>query len=247
MPAIPKEEILALLEEETLEFLTDQTFEGDVPDAIRQQLPEAVNKAMPIGMERKGLEEDILEERQRQEDIFRRVQRIQINANRAVNDVLAGVEGVLRRLAGKGVELTIACAPDVGLVQAAPQEIERILLNLVVNARQAITGAGTITLVTSNAQVDHVGEEEIGPVPYVMISVSDDGTGIDEETRARLFEPFFTTREDGTGLGLAIVYDIVARSHGHVQVESEPGHGTTFRIYLPRIDDDRTAGRSTRG
>jgi signal transduction histidine kinase len=160
-----------------------------------------------------------------------------------VNDVLAGVEAVLRRLVGKGIELIISCAPDVGLVQADPQEIERILLNLVVNARQAIAGTGTITLLTSNTQDDHVGGREVGPAPYVVISVSDDGTGMDAETCAHLFEPFFTTTEEGTGLGLAIVYDIVARRGGHVQVESEPGHGTTFRVLLPRIDDDRMAGR----
>ena len=163
-----------------------------------------------------------------------------------VNDVISGMAGTLHCLAGREVELMITCAPNVGLVHAVPQEIERILLNLVVNACQAIGDTGTIAIVTSNAQVDHVGEEEIGPEPYVMISVSDDGTGMDEETRARLFEPFFTTREDGTGLGLAIVHDIVARSRGHVQVESEPGQGTTFRIYLPRIDDDGTVGRYTR-
>jgi signal transduction histidine kinase len=160
-----------------------------------------------------------------------------------VNDVLAGVEGVLRRLVGKGIELIISCAPDVGLVRADPQEIERVLLNLVVNARQAIAGTGTITLLTSSTQDGHVGGREVGPAPYVMISVSDDGTGMDERTRTHLFEPFFTTTEEGTGLGLAIVYDIVARRGGHIQVESEPGRGTTFRVLLPGIDDDRMAGR----
>jgi signal transduction histidine kinase len=163
-----------------------------------------------------------------------------------VNDVISGMAGTLYCLAGGDAELIITCAPDVGLVHAVPQEIERILLNLVVNACQAITGTGTIALATSNTQADHGAGKETGSAPYVTISVSDDGTGMDEETRARLFEPFFTTREDGTGLGLAIVQDIVARSRGHVQVESEPGQGTTFRVLLPRIDSGETAGRYTR-
>ena len=151
------------------------------------------------------------------------------------NDVIAGMEGVLRRLIGPDAEFTIACAPDVALVRADPQEIERILLNLVVNARQAITDSGTITLQTENAQVDQVDGKEVESAAYVAITVRDNGTGMDEDTRARIFEPFFTTRENGTGLGLAIVQDIVSRNHGRVQVESKPDRGTTFKVLLPAI------------
>ena len=163
-----------------------------------------------------------------------------------VNDVIASMEAVLRRLVGQDAKFTIACAPDVALVRADPQEIERILLNLVVNARQAITDTGTITLQTANVQVDQVDGKEVKPTDYVVIAVRDNGTGMDEETRAHLFEPFFTTRANGTGLGLAIVYDIVSRNHGRVQVESKPGRGTTVKVLLPRIRDDKMEERRSR-
>ena len=163
-----------------------------------------------------------------------------------VNDVIAGTESALRSLVGQDAELIIACAPDVAPVRADPQEIERILLNLVVNARQAITDTGTITLQTANVQVDQVDGKEVKPTDYVVIAVRDNGTGMDEETRAHLFEPFFTTRANGTGLGLAIVYDIVSRNHGRVQVESKPGRGTTVKVLLPRIRDDKMEERRSR-
>lgn len=155
-----------------------------------------------------------------------------------IRDIVVGMEGMLGRLVSKDVELIVSCTPDVGLVQADPQEIERVLLNLVLNARQAIAGAGTIALLVTNAPVDETDDRGIDPTRYVAISVSDTGIGMDEETRAHIFEPFFTTRKDGTGIGLTIVHDIVARSHGSIRVESKLGCGTTFTVLLPRLDED---------
>jgi PAS domain S-box-containing protein len=154
-----------------------------------------------------------------------------------VNDAIADAEDVLRRLAGRDVELVVECAPDAGLVRADPGQVEQVLLNLVTNARDAIPGIGTITIRTVNVEVDQVDGESVEPMPYVMISVSDTGVGMDEGTRARIFEPFFTTKENGTGtgLGLSTVYGIVRQSGGHIRVHSEPGRGTTFEVCLPRI------------
>jgi two-component system cell cycle sensor histidine kinase/response regulator CckA len=154
-----------------------------------------------------------------------------------VQEIVAGMEGMLGQLVGEDVELILSCAPDAGAVRVDPQEIERVLLNLVVNARQAIAGAGAVTLLVADAPVDETDGTGSGPARYVAISVSDTGIGMDEETRAHVFDPFFTTRRDGTGIGLAIVHDIVARSHGSIKVESEPEHGTTFTVLLPRIDN----------
>ena len=163
-----------------------------------------------------------------------------------INDIVASSAGMLRHLVGKHIELTIDCAPSVGLVRVDRQEMERVLLNLVTNACQAIPGTGAITLQTANVQVDRVDKSTDEPTQYVTIAVSDTGRGIDAELLPHLFEPFFTTRKEGTGMGLAIVHDIVDRNNGRIRVESEPGCGTTFRIYLPRIDDDSTAGRHAR-
>ena len=159
-------------------------------------------------------------------------------------DVIVGLESILKRLVSQDVELTISCAPDAGLVQADPQDIERVLLNLVANARQAIPGTGTITLGVVNAPISRTDDERISPGSYVALSVSDTGIGMDQQTRARIFEPFFTTRRDGTGLGLAIVHDIVTRSQGIIRVDSELGCGTTFTVLLPRLDKGNMKERS---
>jgi len=162
-----------------------------------------------------------------------------------VNEAITKAEGILRRLAGRDIELITKYDPDLGLVRADPGQIEQVLLNLVTNARDAIAGTGTITIRTANAEIDRVDEKEGEPAPYVMIAVSDTGAGIDEETRTHIFEPFSTTKENGvgTGLGLSTVYGIVRQSGGHIKVESEPGYGTGFTIHLPRINDSREASR----
>jgi signal transduction histidine kinase len=162
-----------------------------------------------------------------------------------VNEVISGAKSILQRLAGRDIELVTEYDPDLGLVRADAGQIEQVLLNLVTNARDAISGTGRIIIRTANVEIGRADEKESEPAPYVMIAVSDTGAGIDEETRAHIFEPFFTTKENGagTGLGLSTVYGIVRQSGGHIEVESEPGHGTTFTIHLPRIDDSGEASR----
>jgi len=167
-----------------------------------------------------------------------------------VNSVVAQVEKMLRRLIGEDIDLVTVPAQDLGCVKADPGQLEQVLLNLVVNARDAMPRGGRVTIETASV----VGGTEDGPAgippgPHTMLAVSDNGSGMDAETLSHIFEPFFTTkgRDRGTGLGLATVYGIVAQSGGHIAVESEPGQGTVFRVYLPRVDEpaDRLAPPST--
>ncbi len=163
--------------------------------------------------------------------------------------VAQDMAAMLRRLIGEEIALGVRTRPGVGYALADPVQVEQVLLNLVVNARDAIAGRGTITLECANAELD---EEFAGlhpgarPGAYVMLAVSDTGTGMDSETQARIFEPFFTTKEQGrgTGLGLATVYGIVKQSGGYVAVHSEVGRGTVFRVYLPRAGAGEPAPRA---
>ena len=176
-----------------------------------------------------------------------------------LNVVIGAMAEMLRRLIGENIVLVTLPAPGLGRVMADPGQVEQILMNLAVNARDAMPVGGRLMLETSNVVRDesyarhHVGAR---PGPYVMLAVTDTGTGISAETQARLFEPFFTTKGPGkgTGLGLATVYGIVKQSGGNIWVYSEPGHGTCFKVYLPRVDataDDleglEGAGTSPRG
>ncbi|MFC1476040.1 PAS domain S-box protein [Candidatus Zixiibacteriota bacterium] len=157
-----------------------------------------------------------------------------------INAVVVGVETMLQRLIGEHIELTTATDPGLGPVTADPGQIEQVLMNLVVNARDALPEGGRITIETANVDIDRVSAKELGlsPGSYVRLIVSDTGMGMNEKTKARLFEPFFTTKEagKGTGLGLAMVYGIITQSGGYIKVDSELSRGTTFTIYLPHAD-----------
>jgi signal transduction histidine kinase len=159
-----------------------------------------------------------------------------------LNEVVAGVENMLRHLIGKGVELVTLPGPALWQVKTDPARIKQVIVNLAVNARDAMPEGGRLTIETSNVELDGASRQRrpaVTPGQYVVLAVSDTGIGMDAETQAHVFEPFFTTKEEGkgTGLGLAMVYGTVKQSGGAVWVDSEPGQGAMFTIYLPRVEE----------
>jgi CheY-like chemotaxis protein/two-component sensor histidine kinase len=155
-----------------------------------------------------------------------------------LNRIVEETRTMLRHLVRADIRFETSLEPRLAPVEADARQLEQVIINLVVNASDAIPGGGTITIATANATSDGKGSRTAGR--YAVLSVADDGIGMDEETRDRIFEPFFTTKElgRGTGLGLATVYGNVEQSGGSIEVESDPGHGTVFRVLLPAVDKE---------
>jgi hypothetical protein len=159
-----------------------------------------------------------------------------------LNRLVRNLDQMLPRLLGEDVELVVSTEDNLGRVKADPGQIEQVIMNMAVNARDAMPQGGTLTIATTKVELapgivrEHV---PVAPGPYIVLSISDTGEGMDAGTRSQIFEPFFTTKEKGkgTGLGLATAYGIVKQSGGYIWVDSEPGQGATFRIYLPQVDE----------
>lgn len=168
-----------------------------------------------------------------------------------LNETLVGMRNLLKRLLGEDVDLLTHLEPNLGAAKVDPSQIEQVIMNLAINARHAMPDGGKLTIGTGNIELDenfvrsHFGART---GPFVRLQISDTGFGMDPETMSHIFEPFFTTKEKakGSGLGLSTVYGIITQSNGYISVESQPGLGTSFRIYLPRIDEiDSEKARST--
>jgi two-component system cell cycle sensor histidine kinase/response regulator CckA len=157
-----------------------------------------------------------------------------------LGELVSGTSVMVERLIGEEISVRVIVSPDLGLVKGDRSQMEQVIMNLAINARDAMPKGGSLTLELRNVELDDhstAASPELEPGPYVLLAISDTGTGMDTETMKSIFEPFFTTKEPGkgTGLGLSTVYGIVHQSDGAIDVDSEPGRGTTFRIYLPRV------------
>ena len=155
-----------------------------------------------------------------------------------LNDAINRLQTMLKPLIGEDVLIRTILDPGIGNVKVDPGQLEQVIMNLAINAREAMPQGGRITIETRDVELDATYAKqytESRPGPYVMMSLSDTGSGMDEVTMARIFEPFYTTKPSGTGLGLSTVYGIIRQSEGHIAVCSEPGAGTTFKVYLPRV------------
>ncbi len=167
-----------------------------------------------------------------------------------INEEINETGKMLQRLIREDIEFLTVLEPELWKVYADPMQINQVLMNMVVNARDAMPGGGKLTIETANMELDNIyfqdrGVESALSGSYVMLAVTDNGTGMDEKTRSRVFDPFFTTKEKvgGTGMGLSTVYGIVKQNNGYVWVYSEPGKGTSFKVYFPKVAEDVTAGK----
>lgn len=211
-------------------LLLDEITAGEVPDRIR--LKSDLEEIRKAGDRAAALTSQLL--------AFSRKQIIQPTILN-VNAVVENLEPMLQRLIGEDIELTPRLSSDLRSTRADIAQLEQVIMNLIVNARDAMPTGGKITIETANVELDDTyARTHIAAVPgaYVMLAVSDTGIGMSPETQARIFEPFFTTKPKGrgTGLGLATIYGIVKQNHGNIWVYSEPGKGATFKIYLPLVD-----------
>ncbi len=168
-----------------------------------------------------------------------------------LNSIVVGLDKLLRRLMDEDIEMVTVANQTVGAIKADPGQIEQVIMNLVVNARDAMPDGGRLTVETSNAELDSMYARDhasVKPGRYVMLAVSDTGVGMSAETVAHIFEPFYTTKESGrgTGLGLSTAYGIVKQSGGYIWVYSELNHGTTFKVYLPRVEEAVELTRDTK-
>jgi two-component system cell cycle sensor histidine kinase/response regulator CckA len=203
------------------EFLLEKTEAGDP----RRNYVEELQKAAERG---RALTSQLLTFSRRRPVKMQEVQ---------LNSVIAGLEGPVKRLLGNSIELELKLEPQLGPVRADQVQIEQVVMNLAVNARDAMPGGGLLVISTANTEMPKH-EGEVKPQSFAELTVRDTGMGMDATTRARAFEPFFTTKDTGkgTGLGLSIVYAIVRQAGGQVRLESAPGSGTAFRLLFPRAE-----------
>ncbi len=224
-------------------LLTGMT--GYVELALRKMRPESpqvadLRKVLELTGRAAGLTQQLL--------AFSRRQQLETKVLN-LNAVVEGFSKMLERIIGEDLETEFIAAADLGNVRADPGQVEQVLLNLAVNSRDAMPDGGKLTIETANVVLDEDycrKHAEATPGRHVMLAVTDTGWGMDEETRQQVFEPFFTTKKsgEGTGLGLATVYGIVKQHEGNIGVYSEPGRGTTFKVYLPRVEEEAEEIRS---